>query len=382
MANEQKKEEKKRQSIKALIDGKMDEYGMTKKTIYSVVGILGCLLLTIVMSCTGVGFNPAVIATWNYWVGMIIQFGISIYSMITGSQIGDDMQRNAPNGQFRRELSNYKKNYDRIDFLKIFEFFDKWLSLFREKKLHKKVIETIRDFGIKQPEVLDLDFDELDNLRHPYRKNWAGTPYEEKYYNPKKGKSETSFKSLTETQLDAVKAIMNGAVKVSYVSPSYFLNALKGTSTDEWERASQADKKKGQKLASGYTYRVGMMLVLSLASNGLTTVPYEEAGAVALNIATRIFILISSTIWGIYLGFKMVDMDIIFLGYKAEILKLYADEYERGTFKPESIEEEAEREVMEYEEEQKKAMESVVEPEVENALPSNPIMAIEPDHDL
>lgn len=382
MANEQKREEKKRQSIKALIDGKMDEYGMTKKTIYSVVGILGCLLLTIVMSCTGVGFNPAIIATWNYWVGMIIQFGISIYSMITGNQMGDDMQRNAPDGQFRRELSNYKKNYDRIGVLKIFEFFDRWLSLYREKKLHDKVIETMRDFGIKQVEVLDLDLSELDNLRHPYKKDWTDTPYAKKYFNPSKGKSETTFKSLTETQLAAVKAIMNGEVKVSHVSPSYFLNALKGTATDEWERASQADKKKGQKLASGYTYRVGMMLVLSLASNGLITVPYEEAGAVALNIATRIFILISSFIWGIYLGFKMVDMDIIFLGYKSEILKLYADQYERGTFKPESIEEEAEREFKEYEEEQKKASETVVEPETENALPSNPVMAIEPDHDL
>ena len=357
-------EEKRKKDLKALIDGKMDEYGMTKKTVYSAFGILGCLALTIVMSITGIGFNPEVFFTWNYWVAMIIQFAIAIFAMITGRQIGDDTKRNKPDGQYRKELGNYSRQYKRIDIGGIFEFFEDWLDWYRERKIQRKIIITLRDFGIKQKEVLDLDYNDVDQLAHPFEKDWKGTPYEEKYFDKKKGESKTTFVSLTETQIDALKKIKEGYVTVPDVSASYFMDALKGTSVDEWERAAKAGKKKGAKLANGYTYRIFAILVSSLVTNGLISVPYENAQDVALNIAMRIFILITSTIWGIYLGFKIVEMDTVFLTYKTYVLKKYCDEYDSGKFTPETIEQKAAREYNEYQEEERKAKESVVEPEL------------------
>jgi hypothetical protein len=72
-------------------------------------------------------------------------------------------------------------------------------------------------------------------------------------------------------------------------------------------------------------------------------------------------------------------MDITFLSFKSFVLKLYANEYESGQFKPETIEEEAERELAEYEAEKEKAAESVVEPEI---VPSEdvPLMLGGGDH--
>lgn len=364
MANEAKKEEKKEREVRKLIDAKIEEYGMTKKTLYSVFGIMGCLLLTIVMSITGMGFNPAVFMTWNYWVGMIIQFGIAIFSMITGQQIGDDTQRNRPDGQYRKELGYYRTQYNRIDTNGIFEYFEAWLETYKERKLQKKIIDTLRDFGIAQVEVLDLDFNDLPELVRPFCKDWTETPFYEKYYNPKTEKSETKFLSLTKDQIDAVTKIKQGYIKIPSVSSSYFMNALKGTSVDEWERAAKADKKKGGQLANGYTYRIFMMLILSLASNGIMTSPYADNGAVALNIATRIFVLVTSVIWGIFLGFKSVELDMTFLAYKTYIIKMYADEYANGKFKPETIEEKAERELREYEEQAKKKESEAITPTI------------------
>lgn len=335
---ENRKAEKRLKSVISSIEGKTEEYGMTKRTLYSILGILGCFVVTVVMSITGIGFDNSVFATWNYWTGMIIQFAISIFAMITGQQIGDDTQRNKPDSQYRKELSKYSKERVRVDSGKIFEYFDAWLENYRQRKIDKKIRETLQDFGIKQMAVLDLDRSELDNLKNPWRKDWTGTEYESKYVDPITGKHETLFKSLTEEQIEALKKIMSGYVTVSNVSSSYFMNALKGTSADEWERAAKADKKKGGKLASGYTYRLIVMLMLSVIVNGLTSVPYETAGGVALNIATRIFTLVSSMIWGVYLGFKVVDMDIIFLSYKTSVVKLYVDEVESGAYKIETIE--------------------------------------------
>lgn len=357
-------EDKRKKDLKAIIEGKMDEYGMTKKTVYSVLGILGCLALTIVMSITGIGFNPDVFLTWNYWVAMIIQFAIAIFAMITGRQIGDDTKRNKPDGQFRRELTNYSRQYKKIEGGGIFEFFEDWLDWYRERKIRRKIIVTLHDFGIKQKEVLDLDYSDLDNLLHPFVKDWTGTPYEEKYYNKEKNESKTTFLSLTETQVEALKKIMEGYVTVPDVSASYFMDALKGTSVDEWDRAAKSGKKKGAKLANGYTYRIFIILVSSLVTNGLISVPYENASDVALNIAMRIFILVTSMIWGIYLGMKIVDMDTVFLTYKTYVLKKYCDEYESGKFKPESIEQKAAKEYNKYQEEERKARESVMTPEL------------------
>lgn len=365
---EARKEEKRREALKQLIDGKMEEYGVTKKTLYSAMGIFGCLFLTVAMSITGMGFDPAVFLTWNYWTRMIIQFAISIFAMITGRQIGDDTQRNKPGCQYRRELSKYSAQYARIDSGGMFDHFEAWLDTYRERKLHKKVVETLRDFGIKQNEVLDLDLQDLPHLSHPYVKDWTDTPYFEKYLDRKTGESKTRFKSLTETQIDALRKIHEGYVRVPAVSSSYFMNALKGTSVDEWERASKADRKKGAQLASGYTYRIIVMLVLSLAANGINPSPYQDNNAVALNIAMRIFVLITSVIWGIYLGFKAVELDIVFLAYKTYIVKLYGDEYESGKFKPESIQEEIDREFEEYEKERQKAIDSVIDPVVEQPV--------------
>lgn len=367
--------ERKAKGVKAIIDGKLDAYGVTKKTLYSIVGILGCLVLTIVMSITGLGFNPDVFMTWNYWVGMIIQYGIAIFAMITGRQIGDDVQRNKPGCQFRVELGVYRSSYDRIDKGGFFDYFEGWLEVYRAKKTEKKTRDTLREFGIKQVEVLDLDLTDLPKLNEPFKKNWTGTPFYEKYLDRRTGKSETIFKSLSPEQIQVINQIMHGAVKVSEVSSSYFMNALKGTSVDEWERAAVSDKKKGAKLASGYSYRLFMMLVLSLISNGLVNIPYEDGASMALNIAMRIFVLITSTIWGIYLGFKVVEMDIVFLAYKSYILKLYADEFENGVYKVDTIEEQARKEYEAHEEEKRKAVDAVVDPEP--VEPSTSLMVVD-----
>lgn len=376
------REDKKNKDIKSIVEGKLDNYGITKKSIYATIGIIGCLFLVVVMSITGTDFKTDVFVTWNYWITLMIQYGIAIFSMITGRSIGDDTQRNKPNGQYRRELKNYSDNYARIDKLGIYEHFEKWLVTYRERKRQKKIADILRDWHISQSEVLDLDIAELPNLSSPWKKNWENTQFYEKYLNHDTGKSETIFRSLTDEQIEVLRQIMNGKVQVPNVDASYFLNALKGTSVDEWERAAKADKKKGAKVVSGFTYRLIMMLAISVALNGLIPAPYEDTSVstVFLDLAKRLFTMISSTIYGIFLGIKVVEMDIVFLGYKSLILKTYGDEYENGTFRPETVEEQARREYEEAEEKRKKAIESVVVPETDDVplleeTPSSVIIA-------
>ena len=364
---EAKPNDSKPKNARETIEKKMEAAGVTKRTLYSGVGIFGCLLVTVVMSITGIGFNPDVFFTWNYWTGMIIQFAISIFSMITGQQIGEDIHRNNPNSQYRIELRAYRSTYEVLDQSGLISYFDAWLTVYRAKKLEKKIEQTLLDLGMKQKQVLDLDMTEIYKLDKPFRKDWTDTPYYEKYLDPKTGKSETVFKSLSEEQIEALKWILQGKVTLAYISPSYFLNALNESGSDEWDSAAAADKRKPQKMVSGYTYKLFTMLVISAITNGIFASPYDDGGSVWLSIASRIFALITSTVWGVFLGFQIVKMDTVYLSYKSYILKLCHDDCVSGRFKPETIEEQALRELEEYES-------SVVVPEVVTEEPSVPLI--------
>lgn len=366
---EQLKTKQQKKDLKALLDGKMDDYGVTKKTIYSVFGLLGCLFLVIVLSITGANFDPNVFLTWNYWVMLIIDYAIAIFSMITGRQMGDDMNRNSPEKQYRRELKNYSIQYKRLEDGKMEAHFPAWLDVYKDKKLVNKIHEILKDWHIFQFEVLDLDLSELKNLKNPYKKEWEGTLYYEKYLHeeldPKTHQktkvSCTYFKSMSNDQVEIIRAILEGEVTVSEVSSSYFLNALKGMSTDEWERASKAEKKKGWFVSSGYIYRLVCLLALSIVLNGIVPSPYgSSAATIWLNIARRVFVMVTSTTWGIYLGMKVVDMDCVFLCYKTLIITEYANDVDSGDFKFKTEEEIGKEQYEKKLEEDKRVADAVV----------------------
>jgi len=363
------KTKQQKKDLRALVDGKMDDYGVTKKTVYSVLGLLGCLFLVIVLSITGANFDPAVFLTWDYWVMLIIDYAIAIFSMITGRQMGDDMNRNSPEKQYRRELRNYSIQYKRIEDGRMEAHFPTWLGIRRDKKRVDKIHDILKDWHIFQFEVLDLDVSELGNLKNPYKKEWKGTPYYEKYLheelnpdtNEKETVSRTYFKTMSKDQIEVIKAILEGKITVSDVSSSYFLNALKGMSTDEWERAAKAEKKKSTFLTSGYMYRLISMFALSIVLNGIAPSPYgSSASTIWLNIARRVFVMVMSTTWGIYLGMKVVDMDCVFLCFKTLILTEYANDVDSGEFKFKTEEEIAKEQYERKRAEDKKAAEAVV----------------------
>ena len=321
----------------------VSKYKMSKKTLFSMLSVLVCLVLIVVLSFTGAIFNPEVLKNLTYWINVILSCAICIFGMITGQQMGDDMSRNNPQGQFRMSLKKYSANYKKVDENKKSSYFEDWLDLYRQKKIFRKMRRILKDNGVHQMEVLDLDLSELSNLLSPWKKEWEHTPHYEKY---KVGEeSITYFLSYTEEQIEVIKYCLKGEVKVSYLPQSFFMDALNQSEKDMWESAATSSAKKNLYLGSSYAYRLLALVAVSIVFAGLQPQSYDQYNITVaiINFVSRIFTLTMAVIWGIYIGFELVKIDISFIDFKSDILGQYSNEYDSGEFKPESLEDRAKR---------------------------------------
>jgi len=318
---------------KSFIDNKLNKYGITKKTFYSVGGIFICIFFIIVLSITQARFDTSLIATVAFWLDFVILSGLCIYGMISGQQTGDDVARNNPNGAFRTSLKKFGNSFSKLDSLMLFAYFDEWLELYREKKIRKKTEAILKDFGIHQMEVLKLDLSEVDLLTKPFKKSWNS------------GEKDTYFLTYTPEQIAVIKECLTGKIKVSKLPRTFFIDAFYHSEKDMWESAARSSRKKSAFLGINYTYRIIALLALSILSAGLVPGMADGAGQaeVWLSLAKRIFCVVSAFLWGIFIGFEMVKIDISYLDFKTDILNLYYQEYELKIYIPNTIEEKAKK---------------------------------------
>lgn len=196
------------------------------------------------------------------------------------------------------------------------------------------------DLGIKQMEVLDLDYTDLDSLKAPFKKNWKDTIYEGKYKD-----DTTYFLSCTDEQIEAIKYVYNGGIKVSNLSADYFTTTVSINESDMWESASKQDKKKGIFLAINYSYRLVMLLVLCIITTAITAGIFEESTAeTILNLVKRVFCVMTAYFWGIFIGIELVKIDTAYIEFKISILTLYKTEYENGLYVHKSVQDMAREE--------------------------------------
>ncbi|MBR3208876.1 MAG: hypothetical protein IKF82_01265 [Bacilli bacterium] len=324
-------ETKENKVSKAVYENKLSKYGVTKKTIYSVSGMLICIFLIIILSITQAQFNTDLITTVPFWIDFAILTGLCIYGMISGQQTGDDTARNNPNGLFRTSLNKYALLFNKIDALMLFAYFDEWLEFYRERKLRKKTESVLKDNGIHQMEVLDLDLLEIENLKSPYKKEWSD------------GRKDTYFLSYTEEQIGIIRYCLEGNVKVSKLPRTFFVDAFYHSEKDMWESAANSTKKKSAFLSANYLYRIMTLLVLSILSAGLVPGMGDDASSatVWLSLAKRVFCVTTAFIWGIFIGFEVVKIDVAYIDFKRDVLNQYHQEYELKVYVPHTLEEKA-----------------------------------------
>ena len=337
-------------------NNRLAKYGVTKKSIYSLLSVGFCLILIIVLSFTGAKFDLKALEDPTYWISVAINSGLCIYGMITGQQIGDDLSRNNTKGQFRLSLTRYSAAFKSVDESEASSHFEEWLENYRERKLKRKIRRYLKDNGIHQLEVLDLSYNELSELSNPFKKDWSETGHKDKYFNEKTNESVTYFRAYTPLQIDIIRQCLDGEIKVSQLPESFFMNAFNQREKDTWESASNSSKKKNWYLGWSYTYKLLGLFLLTTIFSGLGRDPYEQINIsnTLIQLASRLFTVFTAVVWGIYIGMELVKIDIVYIDFKSDILNKCAKEFKSGEYKVESLEEKAKKEYEKYEREKPK----------------------------
>lgn len=337
-------------------NNKLAKYGITKKSVYSLLSVILCLILIIVLSFTGADFDLESFKDARYWINVAINSGLCIYGMITGQQIGDDLSKNNPKGQFRMSLNRYSAAFKKIDESDASSHFEEWLENYRERKLKRKIRRHLKDNGVHQMEVLDLSYNELNNLVNPWKKDWTETEYKDKYFNKETNESITYFRAYTPSQIEVIGECLKGEVKVSQLPESFFMNAFNQNEKDTWESAGNSSKKKSLFLGGSYVYRLLGLFIFTAIFTGLEKDPYESVNVAStlISLVSRIFTVFTAILWGLYVGMELVKIDIVYIDFKSDILNQCSKEIENKEFVPETLEEKAKKEYEKYEKEKPK----------------------------
>ena len=183
MANEKKK-------------GQYREYLNDKKTILTMVALSFAFLFVILLS-VGVQLVFRSLNDPAFWTDLAINFALCVYCLYFGIPEAKNLNEKKTGGRYQVATIKFFQIRDKNS-KKDVEF-NQWLDNYYVVSKRDYFNSILSIHGIENTQVLDLDYYELDELKHPFKKRWVETAFE--------GREDTYFRSMTDEQIAVVKAI-------------------------------------------------------------------------------------------------------------------------------------------------------------------------------
>lgn len=326
MANEKKK-------------GQYREYLNDKKTILTMIALSFAFLFVILLS-VGVQLVFRSLNDPAFWTDLAISFSLCIYCLYFGIPEAKNLYEKKTGGRYQVATIKFFQIRDKNS-KKDVEF-NQWLDNYYKVSKRDYFNSILSIHGIENTQVLDLDYYELDELKHPFKKCWNETAFE--------GREDTYFRSMTDEQIAVVKAIYKGDIKVNKLPNDYFKTINGKVVSSEYVERQKEQKRQTRKYAFLIIYRVLMVFAFSFVF-ALFGVSLQESGNVLESIISLIFRLwtmISSFTYGFAVGKIMTADKCNVIEYKVRVNELFDNDKD---FKALSKEELAKKEYDDYEKE-------------------------------
>ena len=326
MANEKKK-------------GQYREYLNDKKTILTMIALSFAFLFVILLS-VGVQLVFRSLNDPAFWTDLAISFSLCIYCLYFGIPEAKNLYEKKTGGRYQVATIKFFQIRDKNS-KKDVEF-NQWLDNYYKVSKRDYFNSILSIHGIENTQVLDLDYYELDELKHPFKKCWNETAFE--------GREDTYFRSMTDEQIAVVKAIYKGEIKVNKLPNDYFKTINGKVVSSEYVERQKEQKRQTRKYAFLIIYRVLMVFAFSFVF-ALFGVSLQESGNVLESIISLIFRLwtmISSFTYGFAVGKIMTADKCNVIEYKVRVNELFDNDKD---FKALSKEELAKKEYDDYEKE-------------------------------
>lgn len=326
---------------KEKIKGVYKEYFNDRKTIMTIFCLSIVFILVILMSF-GINFvfNPSIDNKW--WSDLAITFSLCVYCLYFGIPEARELYKKKKDGRYQRTKFAFIEARGKVS--EKDEAFSQWLEVYYQKNKLDYFYSLLSLHGNINKQVLDLDYNELDNLLHPYKKNWDNTEF--------KGREDTYFRTLTQEQVDMIKAIFKGKVVVEKIPDDFFKTLDGSVISSEYVEQSRRTRKETRQYTMLIIYRVLAVFVFALVFSifGMQMSSEELTAAVILqrviSTLSRLWTMISSFTYGFAVGKIMTMNEARKLEYKTRVNTEFFNDKD---FKPLSLEEVAKKEYEDYE---------------------------------
>lgn len=278
------------------------EYVSDRRTLLTIVALFIAFLLTIALSF-GTKFFFKDFNTGDFWTNFAISFALCVYCLYFGIPEGQSLYQKKENGRYKIARDNFL-NIRKTTQTKDNEF-NQWLEEYYKKNKRDYFNSILSLHGNVNAYVLDLDWNEIDSLSKPFKKNWDGTEFE--------GRPDTIFRTHTPEQIALIKEIYKGSIKVEKI-PNDFFKTIDGKIVSSEYVEQTRDKAKKLKK---YGLLVGLRIVLIFlfafvfASFGIEVAKATSTEQVinqVTNTTSRLWTMVSSFVYGFSVG-KVMTMD-------------------------------------------------------------------------
>ena len=313
--------------------------------------IVWMIIFIIVMTITNVGIDKNF--DWLKWLGSaMILFGIAVFGLFIGESMGIDYSKEKADGLYQKNLQKYTSFRELIDGIIIyFSLFYDWLvpQRLESKQINFLIMNDVNPTKAKNI-VKYCDADDFWLLqKETIKKEVNG--------------EEIYIKKLNQHEIDPVKEVLEGNVKLELSGVAYYLQAFATSNQrDMLEQGEGYKKARKYNRTSSRTVRLVGGAVISLALGVLTVNDFMRAGdgQAWMNLVTRIANLFTALFSGWLSGVGDVKLEAEAIENKTDVLKLFNSAYEKKLFATYDENEDAKRTYEKQQEEKKKAVESVV----------------------
>lgn len=288
------------------------EYLSDKKTVMTLFSLTIAFVLVILLSF-GTNFFFRDLDD-SFFTDLMISFALCVYCLYFGIPEGKNLYQKKSNGKYLNAIHLFE-DARKESIKRDFEF-NQRLEQYYQKNKRDYFLSILSLHGNINPYALDLDYLELDNLKRPYKKEWKDTEFE--------GRPTTYFRTMTDKQIEILKEIYNGNIKVERIPDDFFKTLNGKILISEYIEQMRDRKKHWMQLAMLIVGRIIMVFAFAFvfSSFGMElsqTEDWSERFNQIFTLLSRLWTMLSSFVYGFSLGKFIVMKDANVLEYKARV---------------------------------------------------------------
>lgn len=326
--------------------------GNNFKKIVKGLTILWGAILIVVITLVNVAIDPSRLNFYTWISNTLIICGIMIFGLFMGESLGVDKQTENVNGLYQKNLKDFNDRSNELE--RILIYFSQFFLWFKKKELYEKKLKYLIDN--------DVDGDMVENIvRYVKIEHLEDLSKHAIKLVDRSGK-DIFIEKQEINQINAIKDVLQGKIKVDCPNPSYFLNAFENSRTQSiLEEGKHIDKEISFNRHFSRAMKISVSIAISLVFSMLTVNEFwgdassTQQMTAWLNLISRLTALTTSLFSGLISGSTEVKLRARKIKNKYLVLTLFKNAYESKEFIPQNATELAKKNYESYLEEKQKS---------------------------